>query len=126
MKKTAIIMLALVAMLLLLPLLAAAQKSEKAKMTYDTAQKVLYRTRTVEVVEVVDTVRLNAEKDRLVLQRAKLASDIDSLNAQIKEARRLLNKKKGNGNDRAAETPAPPILPPQKDAKPKTKTKTKN
>ncbi len=112
--------------LLTLPFLAIGQKSEKAVLRFDTASKVLTRVRFVEVVEIIDTARLYAEKARLVseLDRTNLA--IDSVNAQIKAARKLMTKKKGGGNGnnntpKAAETP--PAIIPVTPTKPTTKPK---
>ena len=98
MKKIKYSRLFLVIAFLSAHLFAVAQKNEKAKLTYDTAAKVLYRTRLIEVTEVIDTARLYAEKTRLLSEIDRLNMQLDSTNAQIKEARKLMNKKKGGGN----------------------------
>ena len=122
MKKIKYSRLFLVIAFLSAHLFAVAQKNEKAKLTYDTAAKVLYRTRLIEVTEVIDTARLYAEKTRLLSEIDRLNMQLDSTNAQIKEARKLMNKKKGGGNNRTAEMPTPPAAVPTETPKPK-KTK---
>ncbi len=99
---------------------ASAQKNEK--LTYDTAGKILYIT--TELRMVIDTAALYAKKARLVLQRDNLNAKIDSVNAQIKTARKLITGKKGNGNNRAADTPPTPAVAPTT-TKPKATTKPK-
>lgn len=108
---------------MLMPFLALSQKDEKQKLKYDTLTKTLSRTRFIEVVEIIDTSRLYAEKTRLLDEIGKLEEKLDTTNAQIKEARKLITGKKGNGNNRAADTPPTPAVAPTT-TKPKT-TKTK-
>lgn len=111
-------------LLTLLPFLAFSQgKDEKTKLKYDTLTKTLTRERTIVVTEIIDTARINSEIFRLEADVAGLNVRIDSLRAQQKEARKLLKGKKGNGNNRAADTPPAPAVAPTT-TKPKT-TKTK-
>lgn len=121
MKKIAVFMLAALALLCLLPVLANCQKIENQKLKWNDTTKVLTRTRFIEVVEVIDTARLYAEKTRLLDEIGKLSEKLDSTNAQIKQARKLITGKKGNGNNRAAETPPPATTPTP--TKPKSKDK---
>lgn len=110
-------------LLMLVPFLASSQKDEKTKLKYDTLTKTLTRERTIIVTEIIDTARINSEISRLGLDVEFLNVRIDSLRAQQKEARKLLKGKKGNGNNRAADTPPTPAIVPAT-TKPKT-TKTK-
>lgn len=110
-------------LLMLVPFLASSQKDEKTKLKYDTITKTLSRERTIVVTEIIDTARINSEIFRLEADVAGLNVRIDSLRAQRKEARKLLKGKKGNGNNRAADTPPAPAVAPTT-TKPKT-TKTK-
>lgn len=110
-------------LLMLAPFLALSQKDEKTKLRYDTITKTLTRERTIVVTEIIDTARINSEITRLGVDVEFLNVRIDSLRAQVKEARKLLKGKKGNGNNRAADTPPAPAVAPTT-TKPKT-TKTK-
>lgn len=108
---------------MLIPFLALSQKDEKQKLKYDTLTKTLTRERTIVFTEIIDTARINSEISRLEVEDVALHVRIDSLRAQQKEARKLLKGKKGNGNNRAADTPPAPAVAPTT-TKPKT-TKTK-
>lgn len=111
-------------LLTLLPFLAFSQgKDEKTKLKYDTLTKTLTRERTIVVTEIIDTARINSEIFRLEADVAGLNVRIDSLRAQQKEARKLLKGKKGNGNNRAAETPPTPPATTPPPTKPKSKDK---
>ena len=104
---------------MLIPFLALSQKDEKQKLKYDTITKTLTRERTIVVTEIIDTARINSEITRLGVDVEFLNVRIDSLRAQVKEARKLLKGKKGNGNNRAADTPPAPAVAPTT-TKPKT------
>lgn len=106
-------------LLMLAPFLALSQKDEKTKLRYDTITKTLTRERTIVVTEIIDTARINSEITRLGVDVEFLNVRIDSLRAQVKEARKLLKGKKGNGNNRAADTPPAPAVAPTT-TKPKT------
>ena len=109
---------------MLAPFLALSQKDEKTKLRYDTITKTLTRERTIVVTEIIDTARINSEITRLGVDVEFLNVRIDSLRAQVKEARKLLKGKKGNGNNRAADTPPAPAVAPTT-TKPKATTKPK-
>lgn len=111
-------------LLMLAPFLALSQKDEKTKLRYDTITKTLTRERTIVVTEIIDTARINSEIFRLEADAAGLNVRIDSLRAQQKGARKLLKGKKGNGNNRAADTPPTPAVAPTT-TKPKATTKPK-
>lgn len=123
MKKIALFMLAALIALCLLPILANCQKIENQKLKWNDTTKVLTRTRFIEVVEVIDTSRLYAEKTRLLDEIGKLNERLDSTNAQIKQARKLITGKKGNGNNRAADAPPTPPATTPPPTKPKSKDK---
>ena len=110
---------------MLLPFLASSQKDEKTKLKYDTITKTLTRERTIIVTEIIDTARINSEITRLEADISALNIRVDSLLAQRKEARKLLKGKKGNGNNRAADTPPAPAVAPTT-TKPKTTKPKKN
>ncbi len=110
-------------LLMLVPFLASSQKDEKTKLKYDTITKTLSRERTIVVTEIIDTARINSEIFRLEADVAGLNVRIDSLRAQRKEARKLITGKKGNGNNRAAETPPTPPATTPTPTKPKSKDK---
>lgn len=126
MKKIAIFMLAAILLLCLFPSLANCQKNENQKLKWNDTTKVLTRTRFIEVVEVIDTARLYAEKTRLLDEIGKLNEKLDSTNAQIKQARKLITGKKGGGGNKNApkSADAPPVII-QPTTKPKTTTKPK-
>lgn len=113
--------------LCLLPLLSRAQKNEKNVLQFDSTTKILTIEKTVTVKTVIDTVALYAKKARLDTTIAKAQTDRDSVNALIKQARKLMTGKKGGGGGnkntpKAADAP-PAIIQPT--AKPKTTTKPK-
>lgn len=112
-------------LLFLLPTLAICQKE---KITFDTSGKKLYLTTEVEI----DTAALYARRAKLQDKKAKFIAalavanmELDTVNAQIKTARKLMTGKKGGGNNRAADTPNTPPATTPTTTKPKTTKKAK-
>lgn len=122
MKK---ILFAAFALLIILPSISA----QKEKITFDTSGRRLYLTVETEI----DTAALyakkskaQAKKQRLIDALALVNIELDTLNSQIKTARKLMTGKKGGGNNRAANTPATPPATTPTTTKTKTTKKTKN
>jgi len=112
-------------LLLLLPTLAICQKE---KITFDTSGKKLYLTTEIQIDTALlyaKKAKAQAKKQRLVDALAAVNIELDTVNAQIKTARKLMTGRRGGGgNNRAAEAPTPQPIEKPKATKPKT-TKTK-
>jgi len=121
MKK---ILFAAFALLYILP----GANAQKERITFDTTTKKLTILTEIEI----DTASLyakkakaQARKQRLVDALAAVNIELDTVNAQIKTARKLMTGRRGGGgNNRAAEAPTPQPIEKPKATKPKT-TKTK-
>lgn len=103
--------------------------AQKEKIEFDTSGKKLYLLTQVEI----DTAALYAKKAKAVTKKQKLIdalalvnAEIDTANAQIKTARKLMTGKKGNGNNKKPkEAETPPVIVPVAPVKPTTKPKPK-
>jgi hypothetical protein len=70
--------------------------------------------------------KAQTKKQKLLDALALVNTELDTLNSQIRTARKLMNGKKGGGNNnRAAEAPTPQPIEKPKATKPKTTKKTK-
>ncbi len=103
--------------------------AQKERLEFDTATKKLTILTEIEIDTgflYAQKAKAQAKKQRLVNALALVNVELDTLNSQIRLARKLITGKRGGGgNNRAAEAPTPQPIEKPKATKPKTSKKTK-